>query len=185
MIKRNRHTTRLKSWDYHSSGHYFVTICSFDRECIFGDIVNGKILLNKNGIVVNNIWNLLPEHHFVGLDVFQIMPNHIHGVVFIKNFVGVSFMKPDNSMEIAKSHRHMGLINQTPTLGQIIRYFKAKCSHELHKMGFCQQIWQRNYHERIIRNEDELQKIRDYVELNPLKWDLDKNNPINMKFVQA
>ena len=113
---------------------------------------------------------------------FVIMPNHVHMVI---NSVGVSFMKPEfmkfnlnpKRFEITKSCQHMGLMNQTPTLGHIIRYFKGKISYELHTNGFNMKIWQRNFFERIIRNEKELEKIRQYINLNPMMWDRDRDNP--------
>ena len=74
----------------------------------------------------------------------------------------------------------MGLINQTPTLGHVLRYFKGLTSKKIHELGFNIQIWQRNFFERIIRNETELFKIREYIKLNPLMWDRDRNNPIKI-----
>ena len=147
--------------------------------------VNGQYLvqLTEIGKIADQYWQDIPLHFpFVILEGYIIMPNHVHGILFINN----------------QNHGvTRGLINQTPTtnganfvgakfiapnvtLGKIIRYFKAKCSFELHKIGFNQKIWQRNYYERIIRNEKELDKIRQYIINNPIKWDLDKDNPSNV-----
>ena len=190
MKKYSRHSTRLRSWDYSMSWLYFVTICTYQRECIFGDIVNGKMELNENGNIVNDVWHGFDESnpYNVETDAFQIMPNHIHGIlVFLGDIAhdvgfhrrGVIHHAQNDMIDITKSHRHMGLINQTPTLGHVVRYFKAKSAYQIHQINPNLPVWQRNYHDRIIRNEKELEKIRRYIELNPIKWELDQDNPLN------
>jgi REP element-mobilizing transposase RayT len=183
----HRKPNRLKNFDYSSSGYYFVTICIKGRQEYFGNIIENKMDLNKFGEIVNKCWFDIPNHfNNVESDEFIIMPNHIHGIIVIKqNIVGVSFMKPEIKMAISKSNHHMGLlndkkglINQTPTLGLIIRYFKSKCTYEIHKHGLNNEIWQRNYCEHIIRNEYSLFKIRQYVRNNPKNWGEDRNNMI-------
>ena len=142
-------------------------------------IINEKMILNEFGEIVNKYWLEIPKHfNNIELDEYQIMPNHIHGIIVIRqiNNVGVSFMKPELKMVISKSNHHMGLINQTPTLGLIIRYFKSKCTYELHKNGFINDLWQRNYYEHVIRTEYSLLNIRQYIKNNPLNWDEDENN---------
>ncbi|MBU1127211.1 MAG: transposase [Patescibacteria group bacterium] len=183
---KNRKSIRLSGYDYSQDGWYFVTVCSYDRGYIFGKIQNEKMVLNDVGKIVLNSLNKLSKRFDINIDCFVIMPNHVHMVI---NSVGVSFMKPEfmkfnlnpKRFEIAKSYRHMGLMNQTPTLGHIIRYFKGKISYELHTNGFNMKIWQRNYYEHIIRNERELEKIREYIDLNPARWKKDKDNPDNIK----
>ena len=196
---------RLQAGDYSFSAYYFVTICSQNREPIFDDINEGKMDPNDIGKTINRWWVKLPNKFDINLDEFQLMPNHFHGIIKIKNQIGFDESNPystNNMFEIGKSHKHMQLMGlgvihhaQTETLGIIIRYFKAKCSHEIHKSGFNQIVWQRNYppasalsasdwragYEHIVRNEIELEKIREYINLNPLKWHLDKNNPINAR----
>jgi len=193
----NRQSIRLKNYDYSQSGWYFITICTENRECLFGHIINHPVgvgrdrpvsmVLNECGKIVELIWQSLPKRFPIVLDKFQIMPNHIHMIIHL---VGVSFMKPysrlkpEITMAIAKSNRHMGLINQkmglinqTPTLGHIIRYFKSKCTFEIHKNGFNNNLFQRNYYEQIIRNEIQLNRIRQYIKNNPNQWNKDVNNP--------
>lgn len=150
------------------------------------------MILNNIGKIIKINWQLLPKHFPINLGTFQIMPNHIHGIIRI---VGVSFMKPvsnkpvnlkpvcskSKTIDILKSNRHMGLINQTPTLGHIVRYFKGLTSKKIHELGFNIQIWQRNFYEHIIRNEDKLCKIKEYIKLNPTTWQRDRNNPNNLK----
>ena len=176
---KKRQSIRLKNYDYSKSGLYFVTICTENRECLFGDIIDGKMVLNNAGNMIEKMWNKIPERfNVVKLDESQIMPNHVHGIIIIKsNNVGVSFMKPEIKITITKSNHHMGLINQTPTLGLIIRYFKSKCTYEIHKNGFNNDLWQRNYYKHVIRREFDLNKIREYINTNPQMWERDRNNP--------
>jgi len=185
MIK-NRLSIRLKNYDYSQQGLYFITICTQNRKCIFGEIIDGKMVLNEFGLIINKNWKKLINRFHVQLDEYVTMPNHFHGIIGIKqrNPVGVSFMKPSSSfmkpeikMAISKSNHHMGLINQTPTLGLIIRYFKSKCTYEIHQNKFIYDVFQRNYYEHIIRNENNLHKIRIYISKNPTTWERDRNNP--------
>lgn len=84
---RNRQTIRLRGYDYSSPGAYFITICVQNRECIFGKIIDGKMIVNNAGKMVQTIWRKIPEYFpNVILDKFITMPNHIHGILFIKNF---------------------------------------------------------------------------------------------------
>jgi putative transposase len=132
-----------------------VTVCVHDRNRLFGDIVDGKMITNDYGEIVIQIWKSLLQMG-IRLDVFQIMPDHFHGIIIIdRSHVGVSFMKPSEL-----------------TLGQIIRHFKAKCSYEIHKTGLNDKIWQRNYYEHIIRSEKELHSIRKYILDNPVGFHL-------------
>ena len=84
--KHRRHSIRLKKYDYSQTGWYFITICTHDRICLFGDIVNGEMWLNKYGNMVQTCWNDLPNHYKnIKLDSFVIMPNHVHGIIMITN----------------------------------------------------------------------------------------------------
>ena len=181
MIK-NRQSIRLKNYDYSQSGLYFVTICTQNRECIFGDIVGAhhdapvpKMVLNNVGNMIEKLWNKIPEHfHMAELDIFQIMPNHLHVIIRI---VGAGFMP-------ARGERATTRVAPTITLGDIIGAFKSLTTHEyiigVKNNGwkpFDKRLFQRNYYEHIIRNENDLNKIREYVINNPLMWDRDRNNP--------
>ena len=185
MDIKHRKQIRLKKYDYSDAGWYFVTICTQDKKKYFGNIINNKMILNQNGMLIKSNWKKLINKFRIELDCFIIMPNYIHAIVVIRqtDVVGVSFMKPEIKMTISKSNHHMhllnnkkGLINQTPTIGLIIRYFKSKCSYELHKNGFSNNLWQRNYYEHIIRNEYSLFYIRQYIRDNPMDWNEDRNN---------
>ena len=182
-MNKQRKQIRLKNYDYSQSGLYFVTICAQNRECLFGNIVGAihesplpKMVLIDIGKIIDSVFKTLPDRFPVILDAFQIMPNHIHMIIQINHFRTGLIHQTPNNIAIAKSNRHMGLINQTPTLGHIIRNFKSKCTYKIHKNGFNNVIWQRNYYEHIIRTENDLNKIREYVNINPLIWDRDRNN---------
>lgn len=137
MVFKIRKKIRLKNYDYSDSGWYFVTTCTQNRECLFGNIVAGKMVLNEFGIIVNDVLNSLPNHYKqIKLDICQIMSNHVHMVI---NIVGAHHDAPI--------------------------YERANIP-----------VWQRNYYEHIIRNEKELNKIRQYIKDNPMNWDEDEDN---------
>ncbi|VAX33109.1 FIG00557961: hypothetical protein [hydrothermal vent metagenome] len=161
--KDDRKTIRLKGYDYAQNGAYFVTICIKNKECILGEILDGKIFVSDIGERIQSVWNVLPEHYpHVELDQFVVMPNHMHGIVVILNDKG------EATPPLRKC-----------TLGQIVAYFKYQTTKQINQI--CNTpgvpVWQRNYFDRIIRNEAELTHIRRYIVNNPLKWLLDKENP--------
>ena len=167
---KNRQSIRLRQYDYSLPGAYFVTICVRNRECLFGKIANGIMLMNQYGTIVNNCWFDLPNHYKnIKLDYFVIMPNHIHGIIVIKNpIVGARSSRPSwNWCQSEKGRDDLaptsnGRKDPTPTLGKIVAFFKyqtTKQFNELQCIGM-QKLWQRNYYEHIIRNKIELNKIR-------------------------
>lgn len=174
-----RRSVRLRDYDYSREGAYFITICTINRSTILGKIENVNMILSPIGNIAQNLLARIPDHHpGIEIDQFIIMPNHLHGIIVITK-----------NME---SHRR-GLINQTPTkwilmqnpaqtLGKIIRRFKAKASYIIHEAGFVDFGWQRNYYDHIIRNDKELNKIREYIMNNPRKWDLDRENSLSKNF---
>ena len=162
---RNRRSIRLRDYDYSRPGAYFVTICTKGHVNIFGDIVGGEIKLNELGKIVLQCLYDLPSHYsHVKLDEFIVMPNHIHGIFIL---VGVGF-KPAPTID---KKRH--------GLSEVIRAFKTFSSRKINKLHKTSgtSVWQRNYYERVVRDEDELNKIRQYISDNPIKWELDRENP--------
>ncbi len=165
FVKRKR--IRLKEYDYSQSGYYHITICTYNRLCLFGNIFNGKMVLNDVGKIINNVWLTISKHfNNVKLDAFQIMPDHFHGIVII---VGAGSSRPNHPYV---SH---------PILGQIVGYFKYQSTKQINDLlrsenptPTIKKIFQRNYYEHIIRNEIELLKIRQYIKTNPLFWNNDK-----------
>lgn len=174
----HRRSIRLTEYDYSQGGYYYVTICTHSRECNLGKIINGKIRLSKIGEIINKYWLEIPQHfENILLDEWIIMPNHFHGIVVIENdhnvpCRGVARNAPTNKMSLI-SPRH-------GALSTIIRSFKSAVTNQCHKNGYEYFGWQRNYYEHIIQNEFELNKKREYIINNPLKWELDENNLKNI-----
>jgi len=159
---RRRYSLRLKGYDYSSIGTYYVTICVKDRENIFGEIRRDKIILNENGIIVRDYWNDLKKHFLnIKIGSFVIMPDHIHGIISI---VGAGFPRPE----------YVGRGDRAPTLGDIVAYFKYGTTRDINfnKKTPGMHLWQRNYYEHIIRNESELNEVREYIINNPLKSEI-------------
>ena len=170
----NRRSIRLKGYDYSQAGVYFVTICTQNRQCLFGDIVDGAMVLNNVGRIVENEW--VKTERFrqnIKCDRFVVMPNHFHGIV-----------------EITESRR--GVLQYTPTtmqspsqtIGAIVRGFKSAVTKQINMIRQTPgtKLWQRNYYEHIIRNKNDYNRIYEYIENNPLKWALDSLHP---KIVRA
>jgi len=183
-----RKSIRLLNYDYSQNGLYFITICTRERLPLFGEIVGGVMDLNQAGIMVDKIWREIPEKYSgVAVDEFVIMPNHIHGIVELANVgaasdnhrndviapvVGAQFIAPNECADKFKK----GAINRAPTIGQVVREFKARCTHAINGIDQMKgrRVWHRNYYEHIIRNEPAYLKIVEYIQTNPLKWLEDK-----------
>jgi REP element-mobilizing transposase RayT len=168
----HRCSIRLREYDYSSIGAYFVTICAYERECLFGDIVDGEMRLNGAGRVVGNVWEALPERFpQVALDEYVIMPNHFHGIICI---VGAPLAAP---LPFVSEKR--GAASSAPTLGSIVRAFKSISAIGVNRLLNRQgcPLWQRNYYERVIRDDFELSATREYIHFNPANWADDEERP--------
>jgi len=176
--KHHRQSIRLKDYDYSQEGAYYVTIDVQNRECLFGEIVNYEMNMNEAGKMIDEQWNLLSERFpAVELDVYQIMPNHFHGIIVIvgATLVVAREMAMQNTNDIRAGTR------PAPTLGDIVGAFKSITTNEYIKgvenqnwPRFYKRVWQRNYYEHIIRNEADLHRIHAYIQSNPAQWDKDK-----------
>lgn len=165
---QNRHPVRLQCYDYSQNGAYYFTICTQKRECLFGQIEGNAITLTDAGRALNSAWMSLPSHYaHVMLDEAVIMPNHFHGIVFLQDIEGVA------QLDSPEPKRH--------TLSEIIRNLKTYSAKEIN--GICQtpgrRVWQRSFWERVLRNESELLRVREYIGNNYLQWHLDRLNPYN------
>ena len=168
----HRRSLRLRGFNYSSEGAYFVTICTQNRECLFGGVVDGEMRLNDVGRVVQIVWNGLSERFpNVELDAFVVMPNHVHGILVI---VGAGQALP---VKGAASSAPTGSVSST--LMKLLRTFKSISAIQVNRLlsSSGQPFWQRNYYEHIIRNEESLNRIREYIATNPLRWELDRENP--------
>ena len=166
----HRRSVRLREFDYSSVGGYFVTTCVQNRECLFGDVLDGVMVLNDAGRLVESVWEgLIERFSSIKLDAFVVMPNHVHFIVNIA--------EPAGKNEAA--HGNRAGQGRAPTLDRIVGAFKsisaARINRLLSRAG--RPLWQRNYYERVIRNEPELHALRDYIIYNPLKWADDSENP--------
>lgn len=202
----NRHSIRLKGYDYSQPGAYFVTICTRDRAGLFGEVADGEMRLNEWGEIVLWTWRDLPNHvPNVQLDAFVIMPNHVHGIIIITDpvnapeAVGAGSEPAPAQPQPAPTQPHPALAQPVPDqsiesisgviaakrygLPEIIRQFKTFSALRINKQRGTPglPIWQRNYYEHIIRNEESLNRIRQYIADNPLRWALDQENPAGIK----
>jgi putative transposase len=184
--KSHRRSIRLKGFDYSEPGHYFVTLCSTQREHLFGNIVDGAMRLSNIGNVVHTCWKAIPVHFdHVNVDTFQIMPNHLHGIINIKDHVPVhkhvEYIQPlPENPSREKPRKRLEYQHVIPkSIGSIIRTFKAAVSRQVHSNHgiIGQPIWQRNYYDHIIRDDVCLFFIQQYIELNPILWHMDFDNP--------
>ena len=180
IIPANRHrkSIRLKGYDYSQPGAYFVTICTQDRECLFGEIEEGQVRLNRYGSIVEQEWLRTPSvRPQVELDTYVIMPNHVHGIIIIHQSKRIGLPIVGATRRVAPTQRPTG--PSSGSLGAIMAQFKSlvtKRSNELRNTPGT-SVWQRNYHEHVIRNEDDFSRVREYIINNPTLWEGDGNNP--------
>ncbi len=159
-------SNRLKTFDYSNQGYYFLTISTFSHIEIFGKIIENKVILNEAGKrVQTNILNIPKIFKNCELDYFVVMPNHIHLVLIVNS-------KPENDNSFDRTKM---------VVSKVIQQFKRQCTIDIKNISkFDGKIWQKSYYDRIIRNDKELYKIRKYIELNPLKWELEKGDHENL-----
>jgi REP element-mobilizing transposase RayT len=158
-----RRSIRLRGYDYGQAGAYFITICTAGRASLFGHVLNGTLRLSVAGEIVANEWLRTPSvRPNVDLDAFVVMPNHVHAIVVMSH----QHAREPQSVD---GHR---LRSPSHTLGAIVRGFKAAVTSRSADANDVQNaiVWQRNYYERIIRNEDELNAVRQYIADNPARW---------------
>ena len=173
---KSRKTIRLQGYDYAQDGWYFITICTFQFEEIFGEIdENSQFLPSKLGEIVKEKWletsKIRPN---VYLDTFQVMPNHFHAIVVI----GGKNTLPNIEGFPNTNDTYSSFSSPKRTVGAIVRGFKGSVTKEYNKINdkSIATIWQSNYYERIIRNLNELNSIRNYIEKNPINWQKDKES---------
>lgn len=176
MLKKykDKKQYRYKNYDYTQNGFYFVTICTKDKKMFFGEIENGKIELSDVGLIAEKFWLKIPSHFlFVKLHEFVVMPDHMHGIIEINNGRNAPRRDPTNN----PIGIHPLVKN---SLSSIINHFKGNVKRYCNKNNFQYFIWQPRFHDRIIRNEKELEGASQYIIDNPTKWELEKNNPENL-----
>lgn len=160
-----RQSTRLDGYDYSQGGTYFVTVCTHQRDALFGGVVDREMVLNDLGSIVQTTWESMPSRFpTISLDQFVIMPNHMHAILFLGAVV---------------EPRVLGT-GAAPTLGTVLRAFKSisaiACNRHRGLTGV--PVWQRNYHDHVIREGRALESIRRYVFANPAGWATDDVDPV-------
>jgi putative transposase len=179
VSKHHHRSIRLRGYDYTQAGAYFVTIVMRDRACLFGEVVNGEIRPNQFGRIVQSTWGELSDHYAgVECDAFMVMPNHFHGIVVIAGVPVGADLRVGPYSEGA----HVGA-----PLPTIIQWFKTMTTNTYMRgvktqgwAPFYGRLWQRNYYEHVVRGENELHRIREYIANNPLQWEMDRENPLRI-----
>ena len=161
---RRRKEMRLEQYDYSLPGVYFLTFCVKNHRLLFGTVTDGAVHLSAAGKMVKDTWEGMTRHYrYVALDDFVVMPNHFHGLLVINGDPGLQPTIPE----------------KIQPLGQLVAEFKSLTTKRINKARETpgQPLWQRNYWDRVIRNEKELNRIREYILTNPSRWEVDRLNP--------
>jgi len=187
-------SARAQWWDYGWNGAYFITICTQNREHFFGEINDGKMVLSSVGVIADILWHEIPNHSkFVELGDFVVMPNHIHGILILDKPVGENANNATNNATNVETRLIASLQpTKQPTkqpktggftgfknpmlndnVSRIIRWYKGRCSFEIRKIH-ADFAWQPRFHDHIIRDDAEYQRISDYIINNPANWKDDK-----------
>jgi len=153
-----------------------LTICTKNRECLFGEIINGEMILSEYGKIVEKYWIEIPKYYQnVFIDEYIIMPNHVHGIIVIKQDEPIVGTIHELSLQ-DKSYFNDWLQRRNMLLSKIIGFFKMNSSKLIHQLGQNIFKWQRSFYDHVIRNEESLAEIRKYIQDNPKNWDKDINN---------
>lgn len=187
--KHARRSIRLREYDYTRPGAYFVTICTYRRECLLGDVANSNMVRNECGDIVQACWDEIPAHFpNAELDTFAVMPNHVHGIIMLRHSVnvtpipcrGAACCAPTKTPITTSTVGTFGKMVPS-SLPTIIRSFKSATTKRINEIRGTSDrpLWQRNYYEHIIRDEESLNRARQYIIRNPSRWQLDVENPKN------
>jgi putative transposase len=170
--KHHRRSIRLPENDYTQPGAYYITICTYERQCWFGEVVNGEMRCNELGYIARRFWQALPRRFsHIQLDAFVVMPNHLHGILIITERAKRTQPEQPKKEQFGKP--------VPGTIPTVIRSFKSAVTRRINLMRASKipPIWQDNYYESIVRSETGLDGIRQYIINNPLQWELDEDNP--------
>jgi len=171
---RRRRSIRMPKFDYASGGVFFVTICVKGRECLFGEVVECQMRLNEAGRLAVDCWESIAVHRRnVELDTYVVMPNHVHGLLRVAP-VGATLASPSSEPALRVAH------GPPPnSIGAIVGAFKADVSRRMNRLRLARRhsVWQRDYHDHLVRNDRALDRIRNYIAANPARWSTDPENP--------
>ena len=188
-VKYRISSARLKNWDYGSNAPYFVTICTDNKICYFGDVKEGEMYLSDLGQLANKYWlEMEKKFPFVVLDHFIVMPNHVHGIINIDKplsdgrdaiyRVSNNADNPDAINRVSTVRKIGGVTGSNnpmlhENLSRFMNWYKGRCTFEMRKIN-TKFSWQPRFHEHVIRNEEDYLKIAEYIQNNPCKWQEDK-----------
>jgi putative transposase len=176
----HRRSIRMRGYDYSLEGAYFITICTYQRLNLFGEVMNGAMQLNPYGIIVGEQWVRLEKRFPQSIfEHYMIMPNHIHGIIHIVKGAGEEFEQVISRIPPQRPYSDKAVI--PPALGVIVRAYKASVSYRINAVRGVTKppVWQRNYYDHIVRNKQELNQIWNYIDINPQSWFEDQLNPSN------
>ena len=194
---RRRRSIRLRGYDYSQVGAYFVTVVVQGRACLFGDVIGEEMRLNDAGEMIRRVWQELPGRFpGIALDTFILMPNHLHGIISIDQPVGAPLVGAQKAVPphvATRDSNPRATTRVAPTgdgryaLGDVVGAFKSLTTVEyvrgvktLRWPQFYGKLWQRNYFEHVVRSEESLTKIRQYIRDNPARWAFDRENPMTV-----
>ena len=194
----HRRSIRLKGYDYSQPGAYFITICTANRACLFGEVVDGNMQLNPMGHIARQCWLAIPDHFpNTALDEFIIMPNHVHGIIWIVEKPNVENNDANDAI-VGATHAIVGATHASPlrknapnanpnpprgpkrqSICAIVGSYKSAVTKRINERRNTPgaTVWQRNYYEHVIRNDESLNRIRQYLLENSIRWHLDQENP--------
>jgi putative transposase len=171
-----RRSLRLKGYDYSQPGAYFITLCTYRRRCILGEVVRDEMKLNNTGRLVEMEWLHTTEvRPYINLDAFVVMPNHFHAIFFIHGTAGATH-------RVAPTGNGRCPGPKPASVSAIVGQFKSRVTKEINlsRGSSPGSFWQRNYYEHLVRDEEDLNRIREYIQDNPRRWQEDENNPENL-----
>lgn len=173
---------RLRGWNYSWDGCYFITIKTTNRTPFFGEIKEGKMVLNEAGKRAHKLWESIPKQfNFIQLGEFVVMPDHIHGILILEH-CGVAIHRdqienttqtdnPDKELTKENKGGITGLHNPMlqDSISKVMRWYKAKCSYDVRKTGIPLE-WQSRFYDHVIRNQRAFDRISQYIIDNPGNW---------------
>ena len=182
-FRHHRRSRRWRGHDYGQPGSVFLTLCTFERACLFGEIVDGRMHLNGAGRIAERCWLEIPRHFpQASLDRFVIMPNHVHGIIRIQGQSAATPSPTPVRMVGAKNlsplpDPHAPFASPSRTIGSIVRGFKIGVTKWIRQHTDIHCVWQRNYFDHVVRDDASLDRIRGYIAGNPAHWEDDPENP--------
>jgi putative transposase len=179
----HRRSIRLRNYDYAKAGTYFVTLCTYQRQCLFGHIVDGKMTLNEIGKIVEAEWLRSPEiRNEISLDYWVVMPNHFHGIVIITHDDNPQeSLSPHSSNPNQSSSQDWSIRMKPRSLSSLITGFKSATTRQINhfRNAAGTPVWQRNYYDNIVHDQQSLENFRQYIKKNPSSWQVDQLHPQN------